>query len=400
MWWLARACCCDSNIPASSTVSEYYNASNNRRICDEADGLAPRAQYLDERSATKIAHRKDSSSLYCSVTPSNKLSFQDIYALESLIAGGTLNSDRSTWIANRIKPLSTADNIVAVKIFENVNEGTAANILSEVALLKSLQHPSIARYIDFFSDVAKPSTKQLVMEFVEGGRLYDSIVLHGHYDEVTARKTVANLVDVLCFLSRERVVFRDLKPENILLVRKDDMANIKLCGFGYATKLAPGQHTTEGKWYTAGYSAPEILRSQPYAMEVDVFSFGVVAYILLTGCIPWSEETWEDDNALNSAVLAGDAKFYEDDWKPLSYNARHFVELALSNDRSNRPSIDELKIHPWLQENIQWLGNPWVSRTAWMVKKNAMRLIERPKYKSCKISREECNERKPLMSPA
>ena len=130
MWWLARACCCDSNIPASSTVSEYYNASNNRRICDEADGLAPRAQYLDERSATKIAHRKDSSSLYCSVTPSNKLSFQDIYALESLIAGGTLNSDRSTWIANRIKPLSTADNIVAVKIFENVNEGTAANILS------------------------------------------------------------------------------------------------------------------------------------------------------------------------------------------------------------------------------------------------------------------------------
>ena len=241
------------------------------------------------------------------------------------------------------------------------------------------------------------------MEFVEGGRLYDSIVAHGHYDEMTARKTVANLADAMGYLAQQRVVFRDLKPENILLVRKDDLSTIKLCGFGFATKLHSGESTTRGKWYTAGYSAPEILRSQRYSVEVDVFSFGVVSYILLTGCIPWSEETWEDDDALNNAVLAGDAKYYEDDWNHLSYNARNFVELALSNDRRDRPSIHELIEHPWLKPSDNWLGNPWMSRAAWSLRRNTARLVERSKQTHGAPVQSDYSgddEKKPLMSPA
>jgi serine/threonine protein kinase len=397
MSWLPGICCCDtSSLGAnSSNVGEYTSIDRQ---------LAPSAQEQEERVEPSAAtHQRQFAELAGSLHPEGNLAFEEIYALEAVVAAGAFGSHKTTWIANRIKPISTADNIVAVKEYKNVSADNAASIIREVQLLKDMHHQSIVRCIDFFSNSAEPSTKHLVMEFVEGGRLYDSIVAHGHYDEETARRTVANLADVLCYLSQQRVIFRDLKPENILLVRKDDLSTIKLCGFSFAAKLEVGQVTTHGKWYTAGYSAPEILRSQRYSVEVDVFSFGVVAYILLTGCIPWSEETWEDDDALNAAVLAGEAKFYAEDWEPLSFNARHFVERALANDRNERPTIEEMKEHPWLQPAIHWFGNPWVSRAAWAVKKNTSRLVNRSRqaYPAPQnISYDRNDENRPLMGPA
>lgn len=220
------------------------------------------------------------------------------------------------------------------------------DVYREITMLQSLSHANIISYIDFFEN---DSQVHLVTELVEGGRLFDSICENGRYAEADARTIVMGVLDALTCLHERRIIFRDLKPENVLLVGGSARNQIKLCDFGFATQLTDRDYAT-GKWYTPGFGAPELLSGLPYSFKADVYSLGVLTYVLLTGCIPWDEDTWNDEAKLDEAMVSGDAKFHPEDWDSVSKVGRDFVSWAMCTDSSHRASIADLWRHPFITQ--------------------------------------------------
>jgi calcium/calmodulin-dependent protein kinase I len=175
-----------------------------------------------------------------------------------------------------------------------------------VAILKTMQHPHIVHMIDFYDE----STQYLIaMEVLEGGELFDRIVKKAFYNEKEARDLVFIMLSAVKYMHDRNVVHRDLKPENLLLKSHSDDAEIKIADFGFAV-IASGDTLTE-QCGTPGYVAPEILGHRKYGKSVDMWSAGVITYILLGGYPPF-----HDDNQRNlfKKIQAASYEFHPDFW--------------------------------------------------------------------------------------
>jgi len=147
----------------------------------------------------------------------------------------------------------------------------------EVGIISKLQHPHIVRYFDFTQD---RSHYYIVLEVVAGGELFDRIVQRVYYSEKEARDLVWVLLDVLHHIHSKRIAHRDIKPENLLLKSAHNDHDIKLADFGFATEAKKPMRELCG---TPAYVAPEIIKEKPYGLEVDMWSCGVIVFILLGG---------------------------------------------------------------------------------------------------------------------
>ena len=150
---------------------------------------------------------------------------------------------------------------VAVKIItrKDLTEADDESLRQEVAILGKLNHPNITRLVDFFEE---EQYYYVVLEYLDGGELFDRIVKKTFYSEKEARDLVFTVLKAIKFCHDQHIVHRDLKPENLLLASKNDDSNIKLADFGFAT-YAEGLSITS-QCGTPGYIAPEILKSKPY----------------------------------------------------------------------------------------------------------------------------------------
>ncbi|XP_057607360.1 sperm motility kinase-like [Chionomys nivalis] len=175
---------------------------------------------------------------------------------------------------------------VAIKVLEK-EYNDEEYIDSEVAIHKSLHHRNI---IQFFHAINTLRTTYLVMEYLEGKDLVMLINEVGCLTEEEARPIVNQLASAVHFLHQRLIAHRDIKLENILL---GEGGKVKLCDFGLATQLVEGQMLEE-LWGTLPYLAPEILAGTPYdAMAGDMWSLGIVFYVLVTGHLPYVESTPE-----------------------------------------------------------------------------------------------------------
>merc|ERR1719198_2157866 len=150
-----------------------------------------------------------------------------------------------------------------------------------------VSHPNIIQLYEIFDEKEKMN---LVMELVTGGELFDRIVAKSHYTEREAANTIATICAALKHLHKQKIVHRDLKPENLLYSDPTDEAIIKVADFGLARMVSAGDimKTACG---TPGYVAPEILQNKGYdSPAVDMWSTGVILYILLCGFPPFYEE--------------------------------------------------------------------------------------------------------------
>jgi len=171
----------------------------------------------------------------------------------------------------------------------------------EVGILKALKHPNVIRILAW---VDEPKWHYLVLELCQGGELFDRIVEKEYYTEREARKVALTLASCIRFLHDRGIVHRDIKPENILLANKNDDSSLKIADFGFATYVKPdGLLTSCG---TPTYVAPEILMARPYGVSVDVWSFGVILYILLAGFPPFSDP---NKNVMMSKIKQADYEF-------------------------------------------------------------------------------------------
>jgi len=207
--------------------------------------------------------------------------------------------------------------------------------------MQMIEHKNVIKLYEIYDE---PKKMNLVMELVTGGELFDRIVARGNYTEKDASHVIATLCGALDYLHGKKVVHRDLKPENILYASQDDDSDIKVADFGLA-RVVSGKDMMKTACGTPGYVAPEILKNKGYdSGAVDLWSVGVILYILLCGFPPFYEEELP---ALFDQILHARYDFPSPWWDNISKDAKDLVEKLLELDPTTRLTAAQVMAHPW-----------------------------------------------------
>ncbi|XP_062120002.1 CDPK-related kinase 4-like [Humulus lupulus] len=236
---------------------------------------------------------------------------------------------------------------VAVKIISKAKMTTAISIEDvrrEVKILKALSgHRNLIKFYDAFED---SHNVYIVMELCEGGELLDRILARGgRYTEEDAKTIIVQILSVVAFCHLQGVVHRDLKPENFLFTTRDEDAPLKVIDFGLSDFIRPEQRLNDivGSAY---YVAPEVLH-RSYSTEGDLWSIGVITYILLCGSRPFWART---ESGIFRSVLRADPNFNDSPWPEVSPEGKDFVKRLLNKDHRKRMTAVQALTHPWLRD--------------------------------------------------
>ncbi|PIA46429.1 hypothetical protein AQUCO_01500160v1 [Aquilegia coerulea] len=235
---------------------------------------------------------------------------------------------------------------VAVKVIPKAKMTTAIaieDVRREVKILRALTgHDNLVQFYDAYED---QENVYIVMELCEGGELLDRILSRGgKYSEDDAKAVMIQILNVVAFCHLQGVVHRDLKPENFLFTSKDENSQLKAIDFGLSDFVKPDERLNDivGSAY---YVAPEVLH-RSYSTEADVWSIGVIAYILLCGSRPFWART---ESGIFRAVLKADPSFDEPPWPSLSSEGKDFVKRLLNKDPRKRMTAAQALSHPWIR---------------------------------------------------
>ncbi|TVU02380.1 hypothetical protein EJB05_52165, partial [Eragrostis curvula] len=232
------------------------------------------------------------------------------------------------------------------------------DVRREVAIMRHLpKSPSIVSLREACED---EGAVHLVMELCEGGELFDRIVARGHYTERAAANVTRTIVEVVQLCHRHGVIHRDLKPENFLFANKKENSPLKAIDFGLSIFFKPGESLQQRSFPDIGesscekfseivgspyYMAPEVLKRN-YGPEIDIWSAGVILYILLCGVPPFWAET---EQGVAQAILRGNIDFKREPWPNVSENAKDLVRRMLEPDPKLRLTAKQVLEHTWLQ---------------------------------------------------
>lgn len=219
--------------------------------------------------------------------------------------------------------------------------------------MKNLQHQGIVNMYEYgdAGQVVKPSGRVIdglvfiVMEFVQGGLLFDLCQNMGAMGEDAGRFFLHQMIESVEFMHSRRVVHRDLKLENILI---DDNLDLKLADFGFACyKNIDNLNSYRG---TMTYMAPEIKESKQYkGTQVDMFSIGVILFIIVQGIFPFKEARKEE--YFYNLLIEGkiDTYFQKVNGTGLSEDFKNLILGLFSYDPETRLTLEQVKAHPWMQ---------------------------------------------------
>ncbi|KAK9689204.1 hypothetical protein RND81_09G043200 [Saponaria officinalis] len=224
-----------------------------------------------------------------------------------------------------------------------VTKGDKEDMRREIQIMQHLSgQPNIVEFKGAYED---KTAVNLVMELCAGGELFDRIIAKGHYSEKAAAHILRQIVNVVHVCHFMGVMHRDLKPENFLLSTKDENATLKATDFGLSVFIEGGKVYRDivGSAY---YVAPEVLRRR-YGKEIDIWSAGVMLYILLSGVPPFWAET---EKGIFDAILQGHVDFESKPWPSISNGAKDLVRKMLTSDPKKRISAAQVLEHPWLRE--------------------------------------------------
>ncbi|XP_050425537.1 calcium/calmodulin-dependent protein kinase type 1 isoform X2 [Adelges cooleyi] len=232
----------------------------------------------------------------------------------------------------------------AVKIIDKkALKGKEDSLDNEIKVLRRLTHPNIVQLLETFEDKSKV---YLIMELVTGGELFDRIVQKGSYTEKDAAHLIRQVLEAVDYMHEQGVVHRDLKPENLLYYSTDEDSKIMISDFGLSKIEDSGVMATACG--TPGYVAPEVLAQKPYGKAVDVWSIGVISYILLCGYPPFYDE---NDANLFAQILKGEFEFDSPYWDDISDSAKNFIKQLMCVDAEKRYTCRQALAHPWISGN-------------------------------------------------
>ncbi|ORX60691.1 Pkinase-domain-containing protein [Hesseltinella vesiculosa] len=210
--------------------------------------------------------------------------------------------------------------------------------IRELAIMHLLRHPNICQLKEW---VIEGDYYYMFLEYVDGGQLLDYIIQHGKLREKQARKFARQIASALDYCHRNSIVHRDLKIENILLTHDE---NIKIIDFGLSNIYSPSRllSTFCGSLY---FAAPELLKARHYTgPEVDVWSFGVVLYVLVCGRVPFDDTSLP---ALHAKIKSGIVDEYPDH---LSKDCVDLLSKILVVDPRKRLTLNAIESHPWMKK--------------------------------------------------
>lgn len=213
----------------------------------------------------------------------------------------------------------------------------------EVEILQAVQHPNIVILKDLFESRAEVV---LILELVSGGELFDFIAEKENLVESEAIEFMKQILEGLAFMHSKNIAHFDLKPENVMLSDKvSPHPKIKLIDFGLAHRFQQGEEyrSTSG---TPQYIAPEAINCEPLSTAADMWSIGVITYILLSGFSPFQGET--DQETLRNII----AMNYEFDARHFSMTtsmAKDFIQKLLVKNPAERMTAEECLLHPWIK---------------------------------------------------
>lgn len=220
----------------------------------------------------------------------------------------------------------------------------------EIDVLKDFDHKHIIRLYDVFEE---PQHYYMITEKMTGGELFDRIVQKSYYNENEARDTVEILLQAIHYCHKKKVAHRDLKPENLLLTSDSDDSDIKLADFGFAKKVK-GPKTLTTQCVTPGYVAAEILEGKPYDTQSDMWSIGVIVYILLGGYPPFIEQ---NQRTLFRKIRKGTYEFHEEYWGQVSEDAKDLIRNLLVVDPDNRYTAGDALKNKWIGADRKTLAS-------------------------------------------
>ncbi|XP_049401015.1 calcium-dependent protein kinase 20-like isoform X2 [Solanum stenotomum] len=221
-------------------------------------------------------------------------------------------------------------------------EEDVEDVRREIQIMHHLAgQPSVVQIVGAYEDAV---AVHVVMELCAGGELFDRILQRGHYSEKKAAELARVIVGVVEACHSLGVMHRDLKPENFLFADQEEESTLKAIDFGLSVFFKPGEifNDVVGSPY---YVAPEVLRKH-YGLECDIWSAGVIIYILLSGVPPFWDET---EQGIFEQVLTGELDFASEPWPAISESAKDLVRKMLVRDPKKRLTAHEVLCHPWVR---------------------------------------------------
>jgi len=260
---------------------------------------------------------------------------------------------------------------MAVKVFKKhkLAKDDIESLHTEIRLLDKIDHPHIIKFTDAYED---KNHFYVVTELVTGGELFDRLSQRRVYNEYEACKTVKVILETMDYLHGIGIVHRDLKPENLLLTSMEDNSDLKIADFGFAKEIKDlkDQETICG---TPQYIAPEILLQEKYGTAVDIWSVGVITYVLLGGYAPFFD--W-DTKKMFKKIKNGKFTFHKAYWSNISDEAKDLIKKMLEKNQKKRWTARQLLEHEWLNQKEENLRERDLQETLVVFKKfNAKRRL-------------------------
>lgn len=267
----------------------------------------------------------------------------DYYSVKNEIGAGSYG--KVFQVKNKQSGETRACKQLSIKHIQNFDK-----FKLEISILAKMDHPNIIKLYEVFQD---KRYVYLVMEECTGGELFDKIIDKLQNDTIFTEKEAAKLfkqvMNAVCYCHKEGICHRDLKPENLLLASKKDDSPIKVIDFGLSNIFKDKKTGTETKMNTkvgtAYYVSPEVL-SGNYDEKCDVWSAGVILYILLCGDPPFNGQ---NDAEIYKKIKAKKFTFSNPIWKNVSDQAKDLIIKMLS-EPDVRPTAEEILQHPWIKD--------------------------------------------------
>jgi len=244
---------------------------------------------------------------------------------------------------------------VAIKFVDKAALTTTDSVLlnREIDSLKKALHPNVLKLIEVFNEDTDPQMV-LVMELISGGELFYKIVESGNYSEKDAALIIRQVIEGVAHLHSEGICHRDLKPENLLCSvgpeerdgKKYEPYRIVIADFGLSKSFDTGDALVTSCG-TPEYVAPEVITAEgDYDKSVDMWSVGVITYVLLCGFSPFGGSG--DASLLFERIIKAEYDFPDPEWTNISEQAKDFIRHLLVKEVDDRWTADQCKNHEWL----------------------------------------------------
>ncbi|KAK5611770.1 hypothetical protein CRENBAI_010143 [Crenichthys baileyi] len=316
--------------------------------------------YIKMAAAKEKKHEPDS---YVTVTIDTQHKVRDHYNVHEKLGVGKFGE------VYRLTHKETGKEFAA-KFYRARTSKDKSEAHKEIKIMNKLHHPKIVQCLAAYE--LRPELA-MVMEYVAGGELFERIVDENfEHTEPTSARYVQQILEGMQYVHKQKIIHLDLKPENIVCVDTSG-TQIKIIDFGLASELVEGKPLMVMHG-TPEFVAPEVINYEPVGIETDMWSIGVICFILLSGESPFQGN---NDAETFSLVTAASFEFDPESFEDISDEAKDFIRSLLKKDRRSRLSCTEALSHSWMASFTPLIRRPTKS----LNKEKMRRFLTRRKWK-------------------